>query len=192
MKKTMLFCLLMAAGTALFAQTAADTVYKIGDTGPAGGIVFYDKGSFSDGWRYLEAASRDAGTAKWSKGESPLSRTSTEVGAGKANTVLIERYLRENGESECAAQLCRSYSQGEYSDWFLPSKDELNLMYKNLELKGLGEFSVGWYWSSSQSNSDGAWCQRFSDGNQQSEASRYGNYFANKWLSYSVRAIRQF
>lgn len=30
--------------------------YAIGDTGPAGGIVFYDKGNTSDGWRYLEAA----------------------------------------------------------------------------------------------------------------------------------------
>jgi len=33
-----------------------DVEYKIGDTGPAGGIVFYDKTSYSDGWRYLEAA----------------------------------------------------------------------------------------------------------------------------------------
>jgi len=31
-------------------------IYAVGDTGPAGGIVFYDKGSESDGWRYLEAA----------------------------------------------------------------------------------------------------------------------------------------
>jgi len=30
--------------------------YKVGDTGPAGGIVFYDKGDDSDGWQYLEAA----------------------------------------------------------------------------------------------------------------------------------------
>lgn len=33
--------------------------YKIGSDGPAGGIVFYDKGSVSDGWRYLEAAPSD-------------------------------------------------------------------------------------------------------------------------------------
>lgn len=32
------------------------TAYAIGDTGPAGGIVFYDKGEVTDGWRYLEAA----------------------------------------------------------------------------------------------------------------------------------------
>jgi len=30
--------------------------YKIGDTGPAGGLIFYDKGDNSDGWQYLEAA----------------------------------------------------------------------------------------------------------------------------------------
>ena len=36
-----------------------DLSYKVGDTGPAGGIVFYDKGEISDGWRYLEAAPPD-------------------------------------------------------------------------------------------------------------------------------------
>jgi hypothetical protein len=33
--------------------------YKVGDTGPAGGIIFYDKGNSSDGWQYLEAAPSD-------------------------------------------------------------------------------------------------------------------------------------
>jgi hypothetical protein len=160
--------------------------YKVGDTGPAGGIVFYDKGNNSDGWRYLEAASRDAGKAQWSPRGNPLSRTSTELGMGKGNTDYIERYLRENGASNCAAQLCLSYSQGEYSDWFLPSKDELNLLYTNLELKGLGGFSVGWYWSSSQADDGRAWCQRFSDGLQ--------DYYSTggKTNSYSVRATRAF
>jgi hypothetical protein len=165
-------------------------VYRIGDAGPAGGLIFYDKGDNTDGWRYLEAAPKDAGTAKWSAGGNPLSRTSTEVGMGKWNTDYIERYLRGNGESNCAAQLCLSYSQGGYRDWFLPSKDELNLMYTNLELKNMGGFSVGWYWSSSQSHEDGAWCQRFSDGVQYSDGS-WGRTAA-KSHSYPVRAVRQF
>jgi formylglycine-generating enzyme required for sulfatase activity len=31
-------------------------IYEVGETGPAGGLVFYDKGSVSGGWRFLEAA----------------------------------------------------------------------------------------------------------------------------------------
>jgi hypothetical protein len=51
MKKAIivLFALFVCAGL------SAQQQYKIGDTGPAGGIVFYDKGFVSDGWRYLEA-----------------------------------------------------------------------------------------------------------------------------------------
>ncbi|MDR0638267.1 MAG: DUF1566 domain-containing protein [Spirochaetaceae bacterium] len=33
--------------------------------GPAGGFVFYDKGSYSDGWRYLECAPENAGEGTW-------------------------------------------------------------------------------------------------------------------------------
>ena len=52
MNKTLVVFFALFACGGLFAQTA----YNIGDTGPAGGIVFYDKGRVSDGWRYLEAA----------------------------------------------------------------------------------------------------------------------------------------
>lgn len=40
-------------------------VYQIGETGPAGGTIFYDKGSYSNGWRYMEVAPSHQGDAKW-------------------------------------------------------------------------------------------------------------------------------
>jgi TolB-like protein len=123
----------------------------IGSPGPAGGIVFYDKGSYSDGWRYLEAAPANYEfTSDWNSAE------------GK----------------------CRSLNIGGFSGWRLPTKDELDLMYKNLKQKGLGGFNNNWYWSSSQINSNYAWYQRFSDGGQ---FDIYG-----KGSTFSVRAVRAF
>ena len=63
MKKTIfLICLtflftICASVTSSYTQESHS--YKVGDTGPAGGIVFYDKGDRSDGWQYLEAAPPD-------------------------------------------------------------------------------------------------------------------------------------
>jgi hypothetical protein len=167
--------------------------YKIGDTGPAGGLIFYDKGAFFDGWQYLEAAPRDVGSgAPWSASGRGVSGTNTSAGSGKRNTQLIVNTLQEAGESAAAAQVTTYYSQGGYSDWFLPSRDELDFMYKNLKQKNLGGFSSGWYWSSSQmsSNSDYAWGQRFSDGYR---GPNFG-YDLNTVRSEAnmVRAVRQF
>ena len=55
MKKALLvLCALLIICVSAFADD-----YKVGDEGPAGGIIFYDKGEYSDGWRYLEAAPAD-------------------------------------------------------------------------------------------------------------------------------------
>jgi len=158
-------------------------VYNIGDTGPAGGFIFYDKGNNSDGWRYLEAASRDAGSVAWGTFHD-VGRTGVEIGTGKQNTETIINYMMETGRNTQAAMTCRQYSQGGYSDWFLPSKAELNLMYWNLKQQGKGSIGSEWYWSSSQESSMYAWRQRFSDGTQSSNTS--------KDVKYSVRAVRQF
>ena len=50
-----------------------------------------------------------------------------------------------------------------YNDWYLPSKDELDLMYQNLHLNQLGGFSNNYYWSSSESDSNNAWRKNFTD-----------------------------
>jgi hypothetical protein len=161
--------------------------YKIGDFGPAKGIVFYDKGVFSNGWRYLEAAPADSEPdtppAEWGVYGQSVGGTSEVVGSGKQNTQLIIDRLKQLGESGKAAQLCARLEFGGYNDWFLPSKDELNLMYQNLRRKGLGGFSDNWYWSSSQDSSSYAWVQGFRYGTQ-------ANYY--KYNTYCVHAIRAF
>jgi hypothetical protein len=159
--------------------------YRVGSFGPAGGLVFYDKGAYTDGWRYLEAAPSACGSAEWGAYDKSVSGTETAVGSGKWNTQLIVDYLRGTGETGKAAQLCADLNIGGYKDWFLPSKDELDLMYKNLKAKGFGNFIIDAYWSSSQGYADTAWRQRFSDGNQD-------NFYSSKDHSFSVRAVRAF
>jgi len=139
--------------------------YKIGDIGPAGGIVFYDRGFTGDGWRYLEAA--PAGSefdAQWGAFDKDVPNTMTSVGFGKQNTKIIVDKLKTLGETNKAAQICVSLDINGYKDWFLPSIYELELMFKNLKKKGLGGFSDRWYWSSSQFRNDSAWLMDFSDG----------------------------
>jgi hypothetical protein len=129
---------------------AVQGAYMVGDRGPAGGWVFYDKGVVSNGWRYLEAA--PAWTefeAAWGANERDVGGTDFRIGTGKQNTQVIVEYLRGIGESGKAAQLCDSFSLNGYDDWFLPSLLEVDLMCKDLKLKGMGGFSTDWYWSSS-------------------------------------------
>ena len=152
-------------------------VYKVGDFGPAKGIVFYDKGVISNGWRFLEAAPAETEfTAQWGAYQQDVAGTNTGIGFGKRNTELIINRLKQLGESGRAAQLCASLNFEGFNDWFLPSKDELDLMYKNLRQKGLGNFKTAedknnWthiYWSSSQGNNNYSWYQNFNIGGQYS------------------------
>lgn len=88
------------------------------------------------------------------------------IGDGKVNTyaILTECLPITNisiSDTE-AAKLCRA--KGE--NWFLPSRDELNLMYINLKKNGHGKFEENWYWSSSEFNNFNAWMQDFKGGFQ--------------------------
>ncbi|MGA2547987.1 MAG: hypothetical protein ABSF43_15675 [Rectinemataceae bacterium] len=158
---------------------------KVGNTGPAGDFIFYDKGKVSEGWRYLEAAPDDQSIGiQWSNGNSSSAiDTGYAVGTGMANTEAI---IAAQGIGSYAATLCKNLTLGGFSDWFLPSIFELSLMYKNLKKKaGLGSFGESWLWSSSQIYSFYAWEQRFSDGCQTSDIFDMSS-------QYAVRACRAF
>lgn len=83
-----------------------------------------------------------------------------------------------------AKRVCDNLVLNGYNDWYLPSKEELNLMYNNLKRKGLGGFAGGSYWSSSESSLYGAWRQAFDGGGGQ-------NLYSKDYDGH-VRAVRAF
>ncbi len=161
--------------------------YALRDIGPAGGYIFYDKGYYSSGWRYLEAAPASTQWAgkQWGSSGSFIGVTETAIGSGESNTSIIVLWLNSHGETDRAAQLCDTLIYGGCNDWFLPSQGELNLMYSNLKVYGVGGFGFGNWWSSSE-YSDLDSCARsvdFGDGYN-------GVYHKNE--NFIVRAARAF
>lgn len=108
---------------------------------------------------------------------------------GLANTALI------NDANHPAAQFCRGLQIGEQDDWYLPSRDELMMLWRNLgpyrkntpdlfREGGAEAFNSTWYWSSTEyaQYSSYAWIVGFYDGSQ--------NY-TSKLSHYGVRAVRR-
>ncbi len=137
--------------------------YAVGDTGPAGGIIFYVDSSGDFDWTYLEAAPAD-----WhSSNEDPESDWGTvgtlsgasgrDVGMGLENT----RKILEADPEGALAVLISTLEISGFSDWFIPSQGELNLMYNQLFRRGLGELARSNYWSSTESNDERAFSQNF-------------------------------
>lgn len=159
--------------------------YKIGDRGPGTGIIFYDKGNFDNGWRYLEAAPSDQSTsAIWGCQAIEIGSTSISLGFGLENSERIISKCKSTISPQLfgkAASLCLNLVIGGKSDWFLPSKAELNEMYKKKLL--IGEFKNVAYWSSSEVRPDDAWLQEFINGDQYDDFKSEGK---------AIRAIRRF
>ncbi len=86
--------------------------------------------------------------------------TSALPGTGAYNTTAIINHCADSGT---AARYCAELIIGEYSDWYLPCKDELNKIYSNKAT--IGGFTNSYYWSSSESDSAHVSCLHFSSGN---------------------------
>ena len=138
-------------------NSTQDYTMTVISIGPAGGWIFYDKGYYSEGWRYLEAATSDV-SAPWYNGTYVQTHaTATDVGTGQANTTTI---VAVQGPGYYDAALCDSLVFGGKSDWFLPSRDEMSLIYTNMYLNGIGNLALygAPYWTSSEAtNWSNAW-----------------------------------
>lgn len=163
-------------------------VYAIGQS-YGGGRIFYIDGTFQHGLITCTSALTDNGgvntSIDWDNGSNTLtSANATTIGTGLANTNTIISVLGASANS--AAKICKNYNGGGYTDWYLPSKDELNQLYITKDIVGtFGGFTTYSYWSSSESSSTKAWSQSFQSGTQ-SAIIKSG--FGAPW----IRAIRNF
>lgn len=146
----------------------------IGDQGPNGGTIFFVDSNDDYPFTYLEAAPNRVsflvGSSlnvlfMWASTASgagySINGTSDGIGAGQQNTNIVASSLTNDGQNGRAVHRALDYDQGS-CDWFLPSKDELNLMYINLIQPALVTMPGGFYWSSSESSINQAWAQSMS------------------------------
>jgi hypothetical protein len=140
-------------GSPTWVVTDCPAGFAIGDTGPGGGIVFLITDAGVHG---LEAAPVDQTASAWGCVGTSIAGTSTAVGTGKANTALI---VAGCADADTAAKVADAYSIGPFDDWYLPSRDELILLYAQKAV--VGGFADDYYWSSSESTGANAWNQFF-------------------------------
>jgi len=188
-----------AAGLTTDTQSVTPSALIVGNTGPGGGKIFYVAASsgftcgatLNETCYYLEAAPTSGTSAwadiqrTWSTGAnqrvSVPNANETSIGTGYKNSLaIVAQTGNEAGSS--AAVAARGYGgPNSLSDWFLPSKAELNQLYT--ERISVGGFVDDFYWSSSERDAITAWGQYFTNGNQD---------FGWKDSAFYVRPVRAF
>ena len=155
-----------------------DKIYSIGDRAQGGIIFWVDK----SGQHGLVASEEDlASEVTFYEGKTSALKGDS-IYAGKYNTKQI---ISNKSVEYYAAIICSDFQGGGYSDWYLPSKFELNILYSQYTKRNFNNFARDFYWSSSEDVNDVAWLVRFYEG-QVHNYKKYGS------TSFRVRAIRAF
>lgn len=171
-------------------QIAPTFDYKVGDTGPGGGVIFFvDRYNEYSGFTYLEVAPvSTAVTREWVTDVNSNQITtvsgadSKALGAGYQNTIDIVAQVG-NVAATCAAKYCADLTFGGQSDWYLPSIAELKMIYEVAFMHLSINFAYDYYWSSSEYEPYRAWSFQF----------EYGSPSANyKFVTSLALPIRRF
>jgi hypothetical protein len=172
--------------------------YNVGDRGPANGYIFYvNPNATQDGWTYLEALDRDLGSGyAWDVGTdngmggltfiSVTEAQNSGMGYGYSNSFAIYTKCTTATAAFMTLQYSCSFNGSLFSDWFLPSLDELSRMYstiRNISGSGFSTTTNSWYWSSTQATMQTAYCINFNNGASTT-------YPKNN--SYRIRPVRRF
>jgi hypothetical protein len=163
-----------SSGTSYGTTLTFNNTFYIGAS-YGGGIIIYIDNTGQHG--LIAAASDQSSGAQWGCEGTSIPGTSTALGWGQANTTAIVNICSDAG---IAARICNDLVLNNFDDWFLPSKDELNLMYLQKNIIGLAGID---YWSSSQNGAFYGWELYNLNGTLD---------FVAKQCAYSVRAVRAF
>jgi len=175
--------------TNMIGGAASTSTVVIGQSYKGGKVAYIlqngDPGYVAGQVHGLIAANTDqSNLVTWSNGSNTnTSATGINLGTGFLNTNKI--ITSQGNTGSYAAKLCRDYTGGGYTDWYLPSKDELNKLYINRAAIGGFANTDANYWSSSEFSDSFAWFQDFSNGGQY-------NFFFDKSFAMRVRAVRAF
>ena len=155
-----------------------------------GGVIFHlwkDNAGVEHG--LIVALTDQSISQAWSNVTSAAIGTSAQSswdGLSNSNSIVGQA-----GHTSSAAKLCLDLVSGGQSDWYLPSIQELNMLWNNYytvtralsQISGATQLSNSVYWSSSESNDNYAWYFSFGNGNASNASKGNTNY---------VRAVRAF
>jgi hypothetical protein len=162
-----------------------------------GGLLAYVD---DQGTKLIVSAVNNAEDIQWGCRGQLLNITSREYSAGKENTQALVNwhqgwqdpwftapesstgYCHEKNDGTVAANICNDLELNGFSDWYLPSIDELDYIYENVHKNGQGGFGDSECWSSSESSEGSAWIKSF--------ATRGDEYGYQKSFNRSVRCVR--
>lgn len=169
-------------------QTTNPSGIEIGDFRDGGVVFWIDPDDTNHG--LVCAINDQSAGAEWGCNSTEITSAWRKfIGGGAQNTEAI---FTNCSTGSTASDIASNLTLNGYSDWFLPSKDELNAIEVNrikineISLANGGNaFTINYYWSSTQyTNIDQyAYCQKLNNG---------VSTFNDKYNEYAVRCIRAF
>lgn len=167
--------IVLCNGSTVFGQGA---IYKIGDVGPSGGVIFYDKGNWEEAWRYLEAGLEDETPRNF--GCHVSFDSSNSIGSGDVNT--------RNMSDGCNAYNTAFFmkSTGRKRGWYVPNLIEAQNLYQYKRDRGNEVLNIqsDWYWTSLQNSDSDQYARQvhFGFGTSRGEGKQY---------THKIRLIRK-